>query len=94
VDKELLRVAARGVLPDEVRLRRKTPLIGDPIREKARALDSVWMERVEWTPLLHRYVDVSRIPSLPGLLRTEGDVWSNLRPVCLNHWLATAVAPL
>jgi asparagine synthase (glutamine-hydrolysing) len=43
IEKELLRRATVGLLPDEIRQRPKTPLAGDPL--------AIQMQRGEWSPL-------------------------------------------
>jgi asparagine synthase (glutamine-hydrolysing) len=85
-DKELLREASRGVLPDEVRLRPKTPLHLDPVLELLRQPGSAWIDRFEAAPGLERYVVKERIPKV----FQEPDSWRayvNLRPLSLNYWL-------
>src|SRR6202008_2887737 len=54
-DKELLREAARGVLPDEVRLRRKSPLLADPLIALLQQPESAWVDSFESVPELGRY---------------------------------------
>jgi len=85
-DKELLREAGRGVLPDEVRLRRKTPLHLDPVLALLQQPGSAWIDRFDAAPGLERYVVRDRIPPVFH----ERDSWTaytNLRPLCLNYWL-------
>jgi asparagine synthase (glutamine-hydrolysing) len=85
-DKELLRAAARGVLPDAVRLRRKSPMPADPLVAVLQRPDSAWVDRFESTPELEQYAVRSRIPAV----HRDRDVWSawiHLRPLSLNYWL-------
>lgn len=85
-DKELLREAVRGVLPEEVRLRRKSPLAAAPLVALLQQPASAWVDRFEAVPLLARYV---RRNSIPPVFK-ETDSWSasvNLRPLGLNYWL-------
>ncbi len=85
-DKELLREAARGILPDAVRLRRKSPLIADPLIALLQQPESAWVDSFEGVPELSRFVDRRRIPKVFG----EKDVWTawiHLRPLSLNNWL-------
>ena len=85
-DKELLREAGRGVLPDAVRLRRKTPMHADPVLGLLRQPGSEWIDRFEAGPGLERYVIRERIPPVC----TGGDPYSvyvHLRPLSLNYWL-------
>lgn len=85
-DKQLLREAGRGVLPDAVRLRRKSPLRSDPLIAILERPESAWADRFEAVPELGKYVIRSRIPTV----HRETDSWTawiNLRPVSLNFWL-------
>ncbi len=85
-DKELLRRAGRGVLPEEVRLRRKAPLRGDPTVALLGRPESAWVDRFEAVPELERYVQRSRIPAVYQE-RNAGAAEVNLRPLSLNFWL-------
>jgi asparagine synthase (glutamine-hydrolysing) len=85
-DKELLREAGRGILPDEVRLRRKTTLAMDPALASLQKPASAWVDRFEAVSGLEQYVVRDRIPPV----FQEHDSWTayiNLRPLCLNYWL-------
>jgi asparagine synthase (glutamine-hydrolysing) len=86
MNKELLREAMRGKLPEEVRLREKTPLQGDPLLLHA--------EKNGWRPLLAdgacetlrmfvncKVLHTTSHPAL-GLM-----LWADLRPIALNYWL-------
>ena len=90
-DKELLREAARGVLPDSVRLRRKSPLLEDPLVALLRQKESAWVDSFEAVPELTRYVERRRIPKV----FREKDAWTawiHLRPLSLNFWLRSQAA--
>jgi asparagine synthase (glutamine-hydrolysing) len=85
-DKELLREAGRGVLPDAVRLRRKSPLRSDPLIPLLGRTDAAWVDCFEPVPELGRYVVRNLIPSV----YKEKDSWTasvHLRPLSLNFWL-------
>jgi asparagine synthase (glutamine-hydrolysing) len=86
MEKELLRQAMRGMLPEEIRLRPKTPLAIDPL--------DFFVQTERWSPLplpeppaeLRIYVDWHRLGAT--LQAAMGyNLWSNLRPVSLGHWL-------
>jgi asparagine synthase (glutamine-hydrolysing) len=85
VNKQIVRQAMLGKLPDRIRERRKTPLAGDPLVACLRATGAERVECFEAIPELARYVDSSAIPRLAG--SSAHDVWLNVRPRCLNHWL-------
>jgi asparagine synthase (glutamine-hydrolysing) len=85
IDKQILRLAMRGLLPESIRRRRKTPLNGDPL--------TAWLQRREFAPPrledgagLGSYVDLQAVPPLTGGSSID-QAWVNLRPLCLGHWL-------
>jgi asparagine synthase (glutamine-hydrolysing) len=84
-NKELLRAAMDGILPQEVLRRPKTPLASDPVAELLRRDESRWIDQFEAAPELERYVDRSRVPPVTG--GSEVDPTINLRPLSLNFWL-------
>jgi len=90
-DKELLREAARGILPDAVRLRRKSPLLADPLIALLQQPESAWVDSFEGVPELGQYVERRLVPKVFG----EKDVWAawiHLRPLSLNFWLRSQMA--
>jgi asparagine synthase (glutamine-hydrolysing) len=92
-DKQLLREAARGILPDAVRLRRKSPLAADPLVRLLETPDAPESRRFEAVPELERYVIASRIPQV----FEKNDPWSawvHLRPLSLNYWLRGLSPPV
>src|SRR6266481_425786 len=86
MEKELLREAMRGMLPEEVRARPKTPLIGDFIKH--------FIETKKWRPAplpeptaeLREFVDWERLRTT---LETAAgsSLWVGLCPVSLSYWL-------
>jgi asparagine synthase (glutamine-hydrolysing) len=91
-DKEILREAGRNILPDAVRVRRKSPLLGEPLVALLRRPESAWVDRFEQLPLLADYVARHRISSM---LDREGawTSWIHLRPLSLNFWLRALYPP-
>jgi len=90
-DKELLREAGRGILADAVRLRRKSPLLADPLTVLLQQPESAWVDSFEGVSELDRYVERRLIPKVFG----EKDAWTawiHLRPLSLNNWLRSKVA--
>jgi len=86
IKKTIVREAMRGILPEPVRRRPKSPLAGWPEMELLRQPEAQWIDRFVPAPELAEYVDRSRIPPVCP----EGDReqrWSNLRPVSLSFWL-------
>ena len=85
-DKQLLREAGRGILPDKIRLRRKTPLPSDPLIAMLQRPESAWVDQFEAVPELGKYVVRNRIPAVHG--ETDSwTAWTHLRPLSLNFWL-------
>jgi len=85
-DKQLLRTAMRGVFPDEIRLRRKSPAAGDAVVERMRRSRRCWKDLIAPSPQLANYVDWSRVPE-PSGERDDEQLWVNLRAFSLNLWL-------
>jgi asparagine synthase (glutamine-hydrolysing) len=90
-DKELLREAARGVLPEAVRLRRKSPLLADPLIALLQQMESAWVDSFVPVPELSRYVVRERIPRVFGE-KNAWAAWIHLRPLSLNFWLRSKAA--
>jgi asparagine synthase (glutamine-hydrolysing) len=86
MDKELLRDAMTGLLPEEVRLRHKTPLRADPLLVHAgkNGWKAVLSDNACESMQMFVNCGVHRETSSPspGLA-----LWVDLRPVALNHWL-------
>lgn len=89
IDKELIRKAMYGTLPEIVRLRSKTVLSGDPVltRMQQREHENRWVDSFAATSEFGNYVDRGSIPPLLSE-NNPGEVWRNVRPLCLNLWLA------
>jgi asparagine synthase (glutamine-hydrolysing) len=86
IDKLVLRLATRGVLPEAVRLRPKAPLAGDPILAHLRERGGNRLESWAPVPELSNYVDVRAVPE-PCAEDDSLVVWASLRPRSLNYWL-------
>jgi asparagine synthase (glutamine-hydrolysing) len=86
MNKELLRESMSELLPDEIRLRPKVPLRGDPLLVHA--------EENGWRPALadgacqslSMFINCNMLAATsspaPGL-----SLWADLRPIALNNWL-------
>jgi asparagine synthase (glutamine-hydrolysing) len=90
LDKLLSREVGRGLLPEAVRTRPKTPLGFDPDWEAIRKHGSSWIDDFRATPDLNRYVNVAAISSLT-LERKSNKLHHILRPVTLHYWLKQSV---
>ncbi|MBD3559360.1 hypothetical protein H6S82_10850, partial [Planktothrix sp. FACHB-1355] len=79
--------AMRGILPESVRLRPKSPLAGDPISLLLKQAGSQWMDRFELAPVLTKYVKRNALPLVSGIKQDINEVWIDLRVLNLNYWL-------
>lgn len=86
VKKSILRSAMRGVLPEAVRTRPKTPLAGSPWIERLREGDASSLDGFVAGASLKRYVDARKIPRFRGASDLN-DAWMNMRPRSLDIWL-------
>jgi asparagine synthase (glutamine-hydrolysing) len=88
--KTLLREAMRGMLPEEIRTRPKTPLLDDLVQR--------FIDRKEWQPLplpeppieLREFVDWERLATTLATA-TGSTLWVCLRAVSLAYWLKGVV---
>ncbi|HMH50412.1 MAG TPA: asparagine synthase-related protein [Candidatus Acidoferrum sp.] len=85
VEKNLLRAAMRGALPNEVLRRPKTPLASDGIWVRRRQACDEWREWLEPSSGFGDFVDLRKLPrDPPDTMRELADA---LLPVSLNLWL-------
>jgi asparagine synthase (glutamine-hydrolysing) len=89
--KQLVRAAMSGHLPESIRQRPKTPLAGDPLMEMLQRPDSGWVDRARWSEQIERYVNTSAVPLLNGQRDSEC-AGTAVRAHCLNLWLQSASA--
>ena len=85
-DKAVLREVLRGVLPEEVRRRRKAPLAGDPLAACWAAGGQPRGLGEEWAPEMAAFVEPHAVNAAVSAGGT-GNLWANLAPVSLNLWL-------
>jgi asparagine synthase (glutamine-hydrolysing) len=86
MDKHLLRRSQIGILPDEIRLRPKTPVTQDVLI--LQAASGGWNPAAVEPPsaLVQSFVDWAQV--IKGLQRSIDDsLYLHLRPVALAHWL-------
>jgi asparagine synthase (glutamine-hydrolysing) len=87
--KQLVRAAMSGHLPESIRQRPKTPLDGDPLMAKLGRPESAWVDRARWTEQIERYVNTSAVPLLNEQKNSECASMA-VRAHCLNFWLQLA----
>jgi asparagine synthase (glutamine-hydrolysing) len=85
-NKEILRRAMYGKIPEAVRLRAKTPL-GYPVYERLGQKDSMWIDEYEPVPELSKYVIRDLIPSITGGVCSADEAAFHMQPFGLNQWL-------
>jgi asparagine synthase (glutamine-hydrolysing) len=85
-DKLITREAMKGLLPEPVRARPKTPLAADPMRGQADRFQEIMREFMA-DPKLAMYVNVSAIPRRAEPADDCNGLWVNLRPFSFNRWL-------
>lgn len=86
LDKTILREAMKGILPDSVRMRPKSPLGGDPglqLRSTTRFRE---IDDFRAVPAILSYIDRKSIPRVTEELDSN-QLWINVRPFSLNQWL-------
>ena len=93
IRKTILRQAMRGLLPEAIRARSKTPLAGEPlIRFVDRPTEVRRLESMALGARLNRYVDSGALPSISGQISVDS-VYLRLRPLSLNYWLQRTAPP-
>jgi asparagine synthase (glutamine-hydrolysing) len=88
MEKQLLREAMRGVLPNEVVLRKKTPLLREPfeVYTNERGWKPALPVAMEKLGTLREFVDWEKVSAT--LRNAAGSsLWVDLRPISLHHWL-------
>jgi hypothetical protein len=76
----------KGVVPDAVQRRPKTPLGGNPGAALLARDDARWVDSFVAVPALARYVDRTCIPAAWRAADAQA-AWIDLRPLTLNFWL-------
>ena len=87
--KQLVRAAMSGHLPETIRQRPKTPLAGDPLMEMLQRSDAAWVDHARWSEQIERYVNLAALPLLNGQRDSEC-ANMGVRAHCLNFWLQSA----
>jgi len=92
LNKHLLRTAQTGILPEEIRLRPKTPVRRDPLLLHAKA--GSWDREMTEVPadLLRPLIDWPLLSKLIGNA-SDTSLYVHLRPVALSRWLKAVEMP-
>jgi len=83
-DKEIVRRALRGFLPDSVRLRRKSPLARDTTPDLLKRRNQ-WWESVPAAPGSEQYIQWESLPRPSDVSRDQA--WFYVSTVGLNLWM-------
>lgn len=88
VDKGIMRVAMRGILPEQVRRRTKAPLAGDPIVNLSQRREFQLVDHLPQMHELTEYIDPSVWMkfNIPGVADHQR-LWTQMRPISLHYWL-------
>ncbi len=86
MDKWLLRMALRGLLPETVRKRRKSPARADSFDAAFRRHGALASESLPPHPRLAEFVDLNLVPG-PAVDATPETVRAGVMPMALNTWL-------
>ena len=86
VNKHILRVAMKDILPADIVNRPKTALAGDPALQLVRSGSVRWLDSFEVSPQLKDFVDLNRRRSVVDE-ETSQALWASLRVFALNYWL-------
>ena len=85
VDKRMLRLAMRELLPAGIVNRPKTPLGGDPLHALLSQQQRLHLMTTDAAPGIERYVDFAALRKCST--SDADDVWTFARALSLNYWL-------
>jgi asparagine synthase (glutamine-hydrolysing) len=89
VNKHILRLAMKDMLPASVLNRRKTPLQRDPALQLVRRASVRWLDKFDVNPQLKNFIDLTRRRSVIDE-ETSDALWASLRVFALNYWLTNS----
>jgi asparagine synthase (glutamine-hydrolysing) len=88
-EKMILREAMAERIPERIRMRRKTPLQGDPVSAQLQKSGAEGLNQMHWSRDSDRFIERSALMPVHGKMNAE-QIRTNLRPYCLNIWLQSA----
>jgi asparagine synthase (glutamine-hydrolysing) len=86
IDKQILRAAMRGILPEPVLLRPKSPLAGEPALGLAHSKKFNEIDEFSPAAAILAYINREAIPKIAAE-KDSNRLWMNARPFILNQWL-------
>lgn len=91
VNKEMLRRSMKGILPEIIRRRPKTPLAGNQLAALLRESDLQSVNNGNGAGL-DKYVNADALPGMSSDQDSDSQEL-NLRAICLNYWLQDTLSP-
>jgi asparagine synthase (glutamine-hydrolysing) len=88
LEKRVTRDSMSGRLPGEILCRPKTPLVADPMTSVFRKNLDDWVDRLDWSGAIGRYVDAKGLRSVRKNTDALGS--PEICALCLNFWLQSA----
>jgi asparagine synthase (glutamine-hydrolysing) len=88
-EKMILREAMAERIPERIRMRRKTPLQGDPVSARLQKSGAEGLNQMPWSKDSDRFIEHSALVAPHGKMTAE-QIRTHLRPYCLNIWLQSA----
>jgi asparagine synthase (glutamine-hydrolysing) len=88
-EKTILREAMSDRIPERIRMRRKTPLQGDPVSAQLQKTGAEILKQMQWSKDSDRFIERSALVAPHGKMNAE-QIRTHLRPYCLNIWLQSA----
>jgi asparagine synthase (glutamine-hydrolysing) len=88
-EKMILREAIAERIPERVRMRRKTPLQGEPVLAQLQKTGAEGLNQMQWSKDSDRFIERSALVPPHGKMNAE-QTRTHLRPYCLNIWLQSA----
>jgi asparagine synthase (glutamine-hydrolysing) len=85
-EKQIVRGATAGRLPESARTRRKTTLQGNCLAKHLEQTGTKWLNEVDWSSDMDSYTDRRLLQPFQNETDAE-KLQSNVRPLCLNFWL-------
>ena len=85
-NKHVERQAMRGILPEPVRRRPKTPLAGDPVSEQLKRRPEFWRMQPPLAVDVVRFIDAAVLQPASGRAPAHLGNWLNFRPFALSTW--------
>src|SRR5205814_753519 len=87
-EKILLREAMAQRIPERLRMRRKTPLAGDPVSAQLQKTGAERLNQIPWSEDSDRFMERSALVPLDGEMSAQ-QIRTHLRPYCVSASLCS-----